>query len=63
MTTDNLLFRVNLVNAEVNVDAFVNEVMENMCARWPVLTWQWERETDTTILLLIFFSEEIDVKL
>lgn len=63
MFTDNLLFRVKTkTNPKLNDDNTVQEIMSKLMDRYPqVKTYQYEREDEETILLLIWFSEPVNV--
>lgn len=63
MVTDNLLFRIRTHNNQnLSDDDFVKEAMDMLMQKYPqVKTYQYERESDDTILLLIWFSEPINV--
>ena len=63
MVTDNLLFRVRTHNnPKLNDDDFVRELVDKLTKKYPIVrTYQYERESDTSILLFIWFVEPIHV--
>lgn len=63
MVTDNILFRVRThKNPKLQDDDFVQEIMGKMIEKYPqVKTYQYEREDENTILLLIWFNEPVNV--
>lgn len=65
MVTDNLLFRIKTHNNQnLSDDEFVKEAMDMLMERYPAIqTYQYERESDEAILILIWFSEPVNVKM